>query len=153
MLQALKGSSSNGFSVYTVYGADMYDTFLGVHPHFSGAYLAILQYLFAYGIISGNICNVLPGHKAKLDEEHAVVFRNYYCIKDEDGCMTDVYIEDLSSDYGARIRVREYIARTGIDAQRGMRLICIVDSAAAAYNYLAEYCYNVLRKKGTLYYG
>lgn len=145
---SLKAAVLNGFSVYTVYGADMYDTFLGVHPHFSGAYIAILQYLFAYGIISGNICNVLPGHKAKLDEEHAVVFRNYYCIKDEDGCMTDVYIEDLSSDYGARIRVREYIARTGIDAQRGMRLICIVDSAAAAYNYLAEYCYNVLRKKG-----
>ena len=44
---SLKAAVLNGFSVYTVYGADMYDTFLGVHPHFSGAYIAILQYLFA----------------------------------------------------------------------------------------------------------
>lgn len=153
----LKNMFLSGFSIYTVYGADMYNSYLSIHPGFTGAAQAIYELLSNKALIRGNVplakdggILMYPGGNVGINSKH-IILRNMITLSSDENDNSNltgsrIFIEDLDNDYGAKIRIQNLINCSECIPEN-CRVICIVNSPHDAYYYLAEYCYLSIKRK------
>lgn len=141
-----------GFSIANIFGGDMYRTYLGMRPQFTGAYKWLVQLLVDNGILPKedvskftrldelNVTHVKAYKLYAYDKVDNFVIRNYFPTTDVDGKVLDLFFEDISIDYGAQIRCSSafYLAnKHKLDNKTLM--VMLVDNFAEAYKFVVRY--------------
>lgn len=147
----LKNLCRLGFSIFNVFGGDMYRTYLAAKPQFTGAYRWLVQILSDNHITDEcvhkfinhdnlNITYVLPSKLYAFNKVDNFVLRNYFPAHDLAGNALDIFFEDVSVDYGACIRCATAIyASTKIKFDNKTLLFIMADNLGEAYKFIAKY--------------
>ena len=137
-----------GFSIANVFGGDMYRTYLGMRPQFTGAYKWLVQALADNSVLPmGDVSKFTRLNELSVtyvkayklfayDKVDNFVIRNYFPTTDVEGKVLDLFFEDVSIDYGAQIRCSSafYLAsRHKLDNRTLM--VMLVDDFAEAMGY------------------
>ena len=134
---------NNMLSLSCVFGGDMYETFLSVHPNMSGMMQSIIRIINKFGFngkYHNNDFTYLPAAiLGSLNDTY--VLKNILTSSDNSNATTNFAIEDISIDYGARIRIKRALNETQLN-QANIRLIIITDSCIDAYSLIYNICYD-----------
>lgn len=131
----------NGLSLSCVFGGDMYETFLSIHPNMSGMLQSVIHIINKFGFngkYHNNDFTYLPAAiLGSLNDTY--VLKNILTSSDNSNATTTFAIEDISIDYGSRIRIKKALSETQFN-QANIRLIIITDSYIDAYCFIADIC-------------
>ena len=137
----------NGLSVSCVFGGDLYATYISVHPNMTGLY----EFLRNWIIKNSFYFNI--GDTAELEANAAYlpaaiwgntgdtfVLKNILTFREVSGSLHTFAIEDISTDYAARLRILKAISTNSLRNSK-IRLLIITDSYEDAYLLLSSFCY------------
>ena len=137
----------NGLSVSCVFGGDLYATFLSAHPNMTGLYEFLRKWIIKkafYFNISDN-----PGLNASTaylpaailgNTDDTFVLKNILTLREVSDSIHTFAIEDISTDYAARIRIEKAISTDSLRNSK-IKLLVITDSYEDAYLLLSSFCY------------
>lgn len=137
----------NGLSVSCVFGGDLYATFLSAHPNMTGLYEFLRKWIIKKAFYF-NISDTpgLDASKAYLpaailgNAGNTFVLKNILTFREVSGSIHTFAIEDISTDYAARIRIEKAISTDSLRNSK-IRLFIITDSYEDAYLLLSSFCY------------
>lgn len=133
----------NGLSIAVCFGADMYRTYLTLHPHFTGCDLALANVLYDAGILCDDAAgrlSYLPSMQFSCDNGDFRL-KNYVSFPGTHNRA--ICIEDINMDYGSMIRCR--MAISSVSWNDGQVILCIIcDDVISAYHFLVQHCYRAL---------
>lgn len=137
----------NGLSVSCVFGGDLYATYLSVHPNMTGLFdftrKWIIKNAFFFNI---NDTSDLEASAAYLpaailgNTGDTFVLKNILTFREVSGPIHTFAIEDISTDYAARLRILKAISTNSLRNSK-IRLLIITDSYEDAYLLLSSFCY------------
>lgn len=140
-----KNMCLNGLSLSTCFGADMYSTYLFVHPFYTGAAETVFKILINAKLINTdsvfniNSQSASTGGNISLDDGSSVYLRNMCKYTYNDNMLTGyIFMEYISHDIGGQIRISNLLEKSSLSAICGARLICLVDNFDDAYLFLAS---------------
>lgn len=137
----------NGLSVSCVFGGDLYATFLSAHPNMTGLYEFLRKWIIKKAFYF-NISDT-PGLDASTaylpaailgNAGNTFVLKNILTFREVSGSIHTFAIEDISTDYAARIRIEKAISTDSLRNSK-IRLFIITDSYEDAYLLLSSFCY------------
>ena len=137
----------NGLSVSCVFGGDLYATFLSAHPNMTGLYEFLRKWIIKKAFYF-NISDT-PGLDASTaylpaailgNAGNTFVLKNILTFREVSGSIHTFAIEDISTDYAARIRIKKAISTDSLRNSK-IRLFIITDSYEDAYLLLSSFCY------------
>lgn len=137
----------NGLSVSCVFGGDLYATFLSAHPNMTGLYEFLRKWIIKKAFYF-NISDT-PGLDASTaylpaailgNAGNTFVLKNILTLREVSDSIHTFAIEDISTDYAARIRIEKAISTDSLRNSK-IRLFIITDSYEDAYLLLASFCY------------
>lgn len=137
----------NGLSVSCVFGGDLYATFLSAHPNMTGLYEFLRKWIIKKAFYF-NISDTpgLDASKAYLpaailgNAGNTFVLKNILTFREVSGSIHTFAIEDISTDYAARIRIEKAISTDSLRNSK-IRLFIITDGYEDAYLLLSSFCY------------
>lgn len=135
----------NGLSVSTCFGIDMYESYLTVHPLFTGAADAVMKMLIRSHCLSPGIEYIgAAGRPVSEIGGQLEVLGNRFFLKNmcvySNSSKTGtgrVFIENVSTDIGGQIRIANLLGTPNASALADTRVVCLVDSIEDAYMFLA----------------
>lgn len=140
-----KNMCLNGLSLSTCFGADMYTTYLFIHPFYTGAAETVFKILInakliaADSVFSINNLSASTGGNISLDDGSSVYLRNMCKYTYNNNALTGyVFMEYISHDIGGQIRISSLLEQAAFSGTSGARIICLVDSFDDAYLFLAS---------------
>ncbi len=137
----------NGLSVSCVFGGDLYATFLSAHPNMTGLYEFLRKWIIKKAFYF-NISDT-PGLDASTaylpaailgNAGNTFVLKNILTFREVSGSTHTFAIEDISTDYAARIRIEKAISSDSLRNSK-IKLLVITDSYEDAYLFLSSLCY------------
>lgn len=137
----------NGLSVSCVFGGDLYATFLSAHPNMTGLYEFLRKWIIKKTFYF-NISDT-PGLDASTaylpaailgNSGNTFVLKNILTFREVSGSIHTFAIEDISTDYAARIRIEKAISTDSLRNSK-IRLFIITDSYEDAYLLSSSFCY------------
>lgn len=137
----------NGLSVSCVFGGDLYATFLSAHPNMTGLYEFFRKWIIKKAFYF-NISDT-PGLNASTaylpaailgNADDTFVLKNILTFSEVSGSLHTFAIEDISTDYAARIRIEKAISTDSLRNSK-IKLLVITDSYEDAYLLLSSFCY------------
>lgn len=137
----------NGLSVSCVFGGDLYATFLSAHPNMTGLYEFLRKWIIKKAFYF-NISDT-PGLNASTaylpaailgNADDTFVLKNILTFSEVSGSLHTFAIEDISTDYAARIRIEKAISTDSLRNSK-IKLLVITDSYEDAYLLLSSFCY------------
>ena len=92
----------------------MYETFLSIHPNMSGMLQSVIRIINKFGFngkYHNNDFTYLPAAiLGSLNDTY--VLKNILTSSDNSSATTTFAIEDISIDYGSRIRIKKALSET-----------------------------------------
>ena len=137
----------NGLSVSCVFGGDLYATFLSAHPNMTGLYEFLRKWIIKKAFYF-NISDT-PGLDASTaylpvailgNAGNTFVLKNILTFREVSGSLHTFAIEDISTDYAARIRIEKAISSDSLRNSK-IKLLVITDNYEDAYLLLSSFCY------------
>lgn len=137
----------NGLSVSCVFGGDLYATFLSAHPNMTGLYEFLRKWIikkaFYFNISDTSGLNASTAYLPAAilgNTDDTFVLKNILTLREVSGSIHTFAIEDISTDYAARIRIEKAVSTDSLRNSK-IRLFIIIDSYEDAYLLLSSFCY------------
>lgn len=137
----------NGLSVSCVFGGDLYATFLSAHPNMTGLYEFLRKWIikkaFSFNISDTTGFNASTAYLPAAilgNAGNTFVLKNILTFREVSGSLHTFAIEDISTDYAARIRIEKAISSDSLRNSK-IKLLVITDSYEDAYLLLSSFCY------------
>lgn len=137
----------NGLSVSCVFGGDLYATFLSAHPNMTGLYEFLRKWIinkaFYFNISDTTGFDASTAYLPAAilgNAGNTFVLKNILTFREVSGSIHTFAIEDISTDYAARIRIEKAISTHSLRNSK-IKLLVITDSYEDAYLLLSSFCY------------
>ncbi len=144
----------NGLSVSCVFGGDLYATFLSAHPNMTGLYEFLRKWIikkaFYFNISDTTGFDASTAYLPAAilgNAGNTFVLKNILTFREVSGSIHTFAIEDISTDYAARIRIEKAISTDSLRNSK-IKLLVITDSYEDAYLLLSSFCY--MENKGCI---